>query len=98
MADKIHSVRQNDDWASTLPSGFSIVIPVYNSADILPNLIERLIAVAKSLKMPFELILVNDGSRDRSWDVVKDLAEKHPWIRGIRDSCDLRKAVLVHAG
>jgi undecaprenyl-phosphate 4-deoxy-4-formamido-L-arabinose transferase len=39
--------------------------------------------VAKSLGIPFELILVNDGSSDGSWNVVRELAARNPWIRGI---------------
>jgi undecaprenyl-phosphate 4-deoxy-4-formamido-L-arabinose transferase len=77
--------RQNAAGADSvplLPDGLSILIPVYNSAGILPNLVERVLPVANSLNMPFELILVNDGSRDRSWDVVRELAEKHHWVRG----------------
>lgn len=66
-----------------LPGGLSILIPVYNSAEILPNLVGRVASVAHSLAMPFELILVNDGSSDRSWDVVRELVEKYPWVRGV---------------
>jgi glycosyltransferase involved in cell wall biosynthesis len=63
--------------------GFSVVVPVYNSADILPDLIERLMPVAKSLGVPFEVVLVNDGSSDSSWSVIVRLAAKHSSIRGI---------------
>jgi glycosyltransferase involved in cell wall biosynthesis len=66
-----------------LPSGLSILVPVYNSSEILPNLIERLIPVVKSLNVPFELILVNDGSSDGSWNVIRKFAAKYTWIHGI---------------
>jgi glycosyltransferase involved in cell wall biosynthesis len=48
----------------TLPSGISGVIPAYNSAESLPPLVERLSAVLPTLAPAFEIILVNDGSRD----------------------------------
>jgi undecaprenyl-phosphate 4-deoxy-4-formamido-L-arabinose transferase len=60
----------------------SIVIPVYNSAEILPSLAERLDRVLPGVTDSFEVILVNDGSRDASWQEILRLAEKYPWIRG----------------
>lgn len=61
----------------------SVVIPVYNSSEILPELVGRLETVLKANYEKYELILVNDGSRDESWDVIRRLVENHPWIRGI---------------
>ena len=61
----------------------SVVIPVYNSAEILPELIERLgVVLARELAW-FEVLLVNDGSRDRSWAVIEELAARHDWVTGI---------------
>jgi glycosyltransferase involved in cell wall biosynthesis len=62
----------------------SIVIPVYNSADGLPLLIERLEASLAGLGMPYEAVLVDDGSRDRSWSVICELAGSRPWLAGVR--------------
>jgi undecaprenyl-phosphate 4-deoxy-4-formamido-L-arabinose transferase len=66
-----------------LKSGISVVIPVYNSALILPELVERLAAVLPGLKGEFEVILVNDGSRDESWNVIEDLSGKYELVRGL---------------
>jgi undecaprenyl-phosphate 4-deoxy-4-formamido-L-arabinose transferase len=60
----------------------SVVVPVYNSEASLQLLIERLEPVLRANAREFELILVNDGSRDRSWPLVLELAAKHAWIRG----------------
>lgn len=68
---------------SKLSPGLSVVVPVYNSSEGLPKLIERLTPVLASLGTSYELILVNDGSRDGSWDMVKQLAARHPWVRGV---------------
>ncbi len=65
-------------------AGLSVVVPVYNSEGSLPALIERLADVLPTLARDFEVVLVNDGSRDRSWQVVCALAEAHPWIRAFR--------------
>jgi glycosyltransferase involved in cell wall biosynthesis len=72
-----------DAVTSGLPPGVSILVPVYNSSEILPNLVERIIAVAKSLNVPFEVILVNDGSFDDSWNVIRRLTASYASIRGI---------------
>lgn len=61
----------------------SVVIPVCNSASILPTLVERLGQVLSEHVVRYETILVNDGSRDGSWNVVCDLARKNSWLRGI---------------
>ena len=67
---------------STPQPGISVAIPVYNSERSLPPLIERLGAVLPALAASYEVILVNDGSRDRSWDVVQALSRERPWVRG----------------
>ncbi|HZF10280.1 MAG TPA: glycosyltransferase family 2 protein [Thermoanaerobaculia bacterium] len=66
----------------SLPSA-SAVIPVYNSAGILPELIERLEAVLGREFERFEAILVNDGSKDGSWPVIEELAARYDWVTGI---------------
>jgi undecaprenyl-phosphate 4-deoxy-4-formamido-L-arabinose transferase len=56
----------------------SVVIPVYRSERTLPRLVERLFAVLGQLGMSYEIVLVEDGSPDRSWDVLADLQAQHP--------------------
>lgn len=60
----------------------SVVIPVYNEARSLPELVERLEAVLVAYE-PFEVIFVDDGSRDGSPQVLKELAQERPWMRVI---------------
>lgn len=64
-------------------SALTIVVPVYNSESILPVLVARLEPVLHDAVPLFELLLVNDGSRDRSWEVICDLAGRYHWIRGV---------------
>src|SRR5438552_2813587 len=61
----------------------SVVVPVYNSEGSLLELVERLISVLGGSAQAMEIILVNDGSRDRSWEVLTRLAATHPEVRGI---------------
>lgn len=62
----------------------SAVIPVYNSAAILPALLERLEPVLAEHASRFEVILVDDHSPDGSWEVVRELASTRPWLTGVR--------------
>jgi len=66
-----------------MPYFISVVVPVYNSEFILPELIKRLEPVLASLSGAYELVLVNDGSRDQSWKVIQELSRSFPWVRGI---------------
>ena len=67
---------------SARPS-LSAVVPVYNSAGTLAPLVERLEPVLRGAADDFELILVNDGSSDRSAQVIADLARRHDWIQAV---------------
>jgi glycosyltransferase involved in cell wall biosynthesis len=62
---------------------YSVVVPVYNGEQTVDQLIERLSMVLPGLGGSYEVILVNDGSADRSWDVICRLSERHPWVHGI---------------
>jgi glycosyltransferase involved in cell wall biosynthesis len=61
----------------------SVVVPVYNSEHSLGELAGRLGSVLESQQAGYELILVNDGSRDRSWETICDLASRYRWISGV---------------
>jgi undecaprenyl-phosphate 4-deoxy-4-formamido-L-arabinose transferase len=64
-------------------SGLSVVVPVYRSEAILPELIRRLENALTAITSSYELVLVNDCSPDRSRDVICDLARQYSWIRPI---------------
>ncbi|QNP59012.1 glycosyltransferase family 2 protein [Paenacidovorax monticola] len=63
----------------------SIVVPVYRSEPILPLLVEKVQQEVGQLGLPdgFELILVNDASPDQSWKVIRDLAVRYSFVRGL---------------
>lgn len=71
-----------NDIAEQLTPGISVVVPVYNSQETLRALVSRLEPVLKEAAPLFELILVNDCSRDGSWGVIRELSATHPWVRG----------------
>ncbi|MBR0695282.1 glycosyltransferase family 2 protein [Bradyrhizobium lablabi] len=59
----------------------SIVVPVYNEERSLPLLIEQLTSVLRKLPNPFEIILVNDGSQDRSLSILRALSGDNPEVK-----------------
>jgi undecaprenyl-phosphate 4-deoxy-4-formamido-L-arabinose transferase len=61
----------------------SVVIPVYNSANTLDELLLRLSQELPKLAGVFEAILINDGSQDRSWEGISRLCTLYPWAQGV---------------
>jgi undecaprenyl-phosphate 4-deoxy-4-formamido-L-arabinose transferase len=66
-----------------ITNGVSVVIPIFNSGGTLPTLVEKIFLILPELHKNFELVLVNDGSQDNSWQVIEEICEKHSWVRGI---------------
>jgi glycosyltransferase involved in cell wall biosynthesis len=56
----------------------SITIPIYNEEKNIPSLLSRLMPVLDSLKNEYEVIFVDDGSRDGSMDLLKQAVQKYP--------------------
>lgn len=65
------------------PKRLSVVIPVYRSESMQPELVRRLESVLTATADRFELILVNDNSPDGSWEVISELARQYSWLRPI---------------
>lgn len=65
------------------PPSLSIVVPVYNSQETLNELLVRLSKVLPTLAHTYEVILINDGSHDNSWDEICNLSKVYPWLHGI---------------
>ena len=61
----------------------SVVIPVYRGEETLESLIEQLGTVLPQVAEVYEVILINDGSPDNSWEIIGRLASQHDWVRGI---------------
>ena len=76
----------------------SIVISLYNEEESLPELIEWIEKVMTKEGYKYEIIMVNDGSTDASWKVVKELASKNPAIRGICFRRNYGKSAALYHG
>ena len=76
----------------------SVVIPLYNEDESLPELYAWIERVMLEHKFSFEVIFVNDGSTDRSWDVIKELSEKSEHVRGIKFRRNYGKSPALYCG
>jgi glycosyltransferase involved in cell wall biosynthesis len=76
----------------------SLVIPVFNERESLAALHGEIAATAAAHSLKVETIFVDDGSRDGSWDVIKELAATDPRVRGIRFRRNFGKAAALNAG
>jgi len=61
----------------------SVVVPVFNGESSLRELVSRLERVLRALYEKYEVILVNDGSEDRSWETITRLTAEYGWVHGI---------------
>jgi glycosyltransferase involved in cell wall biosynthesis len=76
----------------------SIVIPVYNEDESLPELLAWIERVMRENDLSYEAILVDDGSTDRSWEVVTELRHQNPNIKGIKFQRNYGKSAALNEG
>ena len=76
----------------------SIVISLYNEAESLPELVAWIETVMSANGYSYELIMVNDGSTDGSWEIIKKLSEKNSSIRGISFRRNYGKSAALYHG
>ena len=77
---------------------YSVVAPVYNESQTLPEFYRRLVAVMDSTDYPFEIILVNDGSRDNSLEVMHQLRDHDPRVKILSFSRNFGHQLAITAG
>jgi glycosyltransferase involved in cell wall biosynthesis len=76
----------------------SALIPVYNEEENLPALGEEVSAALSAIGKPYEVILVDDGSKDRSWDELQKLIKKHPHFKAVRLGRNAGQTAAMLAG
>ena len=76
----------------------SVVVPLYNEQESLPELSAWIDRVAQSNHLSYEIIMVDDGSTDDSWEVVEQLKEQYPAIKGIRFVRNYGKSAALYCG
>ncbi len=83
------------------PYLLSIVIPIYNEEPVLPALFQELERVCESVLKPFgpiEIVLVNDGSKDKSWEIIAAQCHRHPGYVGVNLSRNFGQQLALAAG
>ena len=76
----------------------SVVIPLLNEKESLRELTDSLIDVMKSYNFSYEIIFIDDGSSDNSWDIIEELSSKSNTIKGIKFHRNYGKSQALHAG
>jgi glycosyltransferase involved in cell wall biosynthesis len=76
----------------------SIVIPLLNEEESLQELHAWIVSVMQSKHFSYEILFVDDGSTDTSWELISKLSEENPNIRGIQFSRNFGKSQALHAG
>lgn len=76
----------------------SIIVPCYNEQDVLPELFSRVSSVAAAWNLDYEVICVDDGSRDRTWEMLRSKNQKDPRWRGLSFARNFGHQTAVSAG
>lgn len=76
----------------------SVVIPLFNEAESLPELFEWIERVMRANGFSYEIIFVNDGSTDNSWEVIEQLRQRSPYVHGIKFRRNYGKSPALHCG
>lgn len=77
----------------------SIIIPVFNEEENLPILTSKILSVVNDITENYELIFIDDGSRDKSWEVINSLSQEYSgFIKGLRFRRNFGKAIALEAG
>lgn len=76
----------------------SIVVPVYNEQESVPELHRRLTAALTGVVRSFDVVFVDDGSRDRSWEIIRELASRDAWVKGLSFSRNFGHQMAFTAG
>lgn len=80
------------------PLDISIVIPLLNEEESLQELYDWIASVMQSNALLYELIFIDDGSSDNSWEVILDLSRKNTAVKGLRFQQNYGKSQALHAG
>src|SRR6185437_3248472 len=80
------------------PLDISVVVPLFNEEESLPELTEWVASVMNKNNYSYEIILVNDGSTDTSWEVIKKLSSDNKNIKGISFNRNYGKSAALHEG
>ena len=76
----------------------SIIVPLFNEDESLPHLAEWIDRVMNEHDFDYEVIMVDDGSKDKSWQVIEELREKNPRYKGVKFRRNYGKSAALNVG
>lgn len=76
----------------------SVVVPLYNEEESLPELHDWIVRVMTTNQFSYEILFINDGSKDRSWEVIQQLHSRNTQVRGIKFQRNYGKSAALFAG
>lgn len=76
----------------------SVVVPLFNEEESLPELEAWIRRVMEANKFSYEIVMIDDGSTDKSWAIVEDLSAKNPCVKGIKFRRNYGKSAALHIG
>lgn len=76
----------------------SLVVPAFNEEEAMEQSFERTYRAMRSIGYPFEIIYIDDGSRDRTWEIISRLAREHEDVKALRFSRNFGHQLAVTAG
>jgi len=88
----IRVARQHD------PKSISLVIPCFNEEEVLPELKRRLIEIVSQYSIPFEIVLIDDGSKDHTWPLLCQFATEETFVKAIRLSRNFGHQTAITCG
>ena len=92
----IYGVQDFTDLKSNLD--ISIVIPLFNEEESLPDLEAWIRQVMNAHNFSYEIVMVDDGSKDRSWPIIEELSKANSQVRGIKFRRNYGKSAALHTG
>lgn len=84
--------------ANSISIDITVVVPLYNEAESLPELMEWINRVMRENSFSYEVIMVDDGSSDTSWDVLQQLRSTYPQLRGVKFQRNYGKSAALQVG
>jgi glycosyltransferase involved in cell wall biosynthesis len=88
----------SDSTPAVVRTQIAVVVPAFNEAESLPELVERIDAAISSMGRSWEVWIIDDGSTDRTFGVVEELAQARPQVHGISFGRNFGKAAALAAG
>lgn len=76
----------------------SVIVPLYNEDESIKELYDWIVRVMTEHKFTYEIIFINDGSTDRSWDVISELSDARPEVKGIKFRRNYGKSPALYCG